>query len=118
MIGIKGTRLPTTGDEQPKVNSTTDDTGLTIAEGSQKPLVLLQTLIDLLTQEPDITISTLTGCGGESIEIGDGDILELDAPDILVPKTGCVIGMVYVIEWIDLLQGDQDTSTEVSSMAS
>lgn len=77
-----------------------------------------ETLIAVLRQEAEIAItaSTLVDCIDKSIDLGDGDMLELDAPETLHPKSGCVLGMVMVFDWRDILE-DQDIGKEEAASA-
>ncbi|MCJ1476466.1 hypothetical protein MMC13_005132 [Lambiella insularis] len=97
-----------------KAERATDDIASTTTKEPRESPILWETLIAVLRQEAEITItaSTLTDCSDKSIGFGDGDMLELDAPESLRPKTGCVFGMVIVFDCRDILEGDQDIEKE------
>lgn len=97
--------------EQKKDERATDDIAPTMTEEPRESPTPWETLIAVLRQEAEISItaSTLIDCSDKSIDLGDGDMLELDAPETLHPKTGCVLGMVIVF---DILEEDQDIEKE------
>lgn len=105
--------------EQKRTERAIGDISPTATEEPRESLTPWETLIAVLKQEPEIAItaSTLTNCVDKSIDLGDGDMLELDAPETLHPKTGCVLGMVIVFDWRDILEEDQDIEKEVASAA-
>jgi hypothetical protein len=108
---VKG--IPATNEEQRKHGRTTDEITPTTTEEPRKPLTPLQTFIEVLRQEAEVIVSALVGGNGEPIDFGEGDILELDGPEILLPKTGSVLGMVIVYNWFDILQKDPEGEKEV-----
>ncbi|KAK5221538.1 hypothetical protein LTR99_010969 [Exophiala xenobiotica] len=108
---IKG--LPVIDENEKEVDSTIDDIAPPRTEEPGGLPAAWQTIIEILRQEAETTVSTGTDRGGEPIEspleFGEGDILELDAPDCLRPRTGGVSGMLMVYDWLD---EDQNVGNE------
>lgn len=102
--------------EEPKnAERTTDD----VAPTPREPPTPSEALIAVLRQEAKVMItgSTSIDCSDQSIDFGGGNMLELDTPESLHPKTGCVVGMVIVFDCHDILEVHQNTEKEEASSA-
>ena len=125
MVGLESPTVPrnrasSTLKEQKKAESVTDNPAATTTEAPQESPTPWQTLIEVLAQEAEVKItnSTLIDGRDEPINLGAGDVLRLDATEILHPKTGSFLGMVIVYHWRDILKEDQTIGKEgVSSAA-
>lgn len=104
---------PATNEEHRKHGRTIDNVTRTATEEPRKPLTPSQTFIEVLRQEAEVIVSILVRGNSEPIDFGASDILELDAPEIILPKTGYVLGMVIVYDWVDILEKDQDGEKEM-----